>query len=76
MPETDLNQQSLNREQIYESLQECIPLLLRKENTPRVMSESGVDMLLDQLIIIQQGEDEMERARQFNEVFGGYDGQS
>jgi hypothetical protein len=72
MNEIDLSRQ-LSREEIYERLQECIPLLRRREMTPRVMSESGADFLLDQLCIIQAGEDEMERARQFNEVFGGYD---
>jgi hypothetical protein len=76
MPEIDLNRQYTTREQIYEGLQECIPYLKRRECTPRVMSESGVDFLLDRLILIQQGEEQMELARQFNEVFGGDYGQS
>ncbi len=39
----------LDRESIYEQLREQIPYLQRRYCTPRVMSESGVDALLDQL---------------------------
>jgi hypothetical protein len=75
MNEIDLSRQ-LSREEIYERLQECIPYLKRRENTERVWTESGANFLLDQLILIQQGEEQMELARQFNEVFGGDYGQS
>jgi putative NIF3 family GTP cyclohydrolase 1 type 2 len=44
-----------NREQIYEALRNQIPYISRHENTERVMS--GVNALLDQLILIQQDEE-------------------
>lgn len=44
------------REVIYVGLEERIPHLKRRECTPRVMGESGVDMLLDRLIEIQDAE--------------------
>lgn len=47
----------MNRESIYEQLTEAIPYLQRRECTPRVMSESGVDALLDELIEIQHTEE-------------------
>lgn len=44
----------LDREAIYEQLREQIPYLQRRCCTPRVMRESGVDFLLDQLNGINQ----------------------
>lgn len=74
MPEKDwtptTNPEAYTREQIYERLQEQIPSLKRRESTPRVMSELGVDMLLDQLCQIQEGEEQMRLAKEFNKVFG------
>lgn len=48
--------EGLGRAAIYEALQERIPYLRRKDCTPRVLRESGVDLLLDQLITIQHEE--------------------
>ncbi len=53
----------MNREQIYEQLNEQIPFLRRRECTPRIME--ATDLLLDQLIIIQ-------REEEFDNVFGTY----
>jgi len=47
---------NLNREQIYEQLNELIPELKRRDATRRVMSESGADFLLDQLVELQKAE--------------------
>ncbi len=44
------------RELIYERLNELRPELATKACTPRVMSELGVDALLDELIELQQTE--------------------
>lgn len=46
----------MERGEIYEGLNEAIPYLKRRKCTPRVMSESGVDALLDKLIEIQHAE--------------------
>lgn len=46
----------MNRTEIYQQLNECIPELKRRDCTPRVLSESGVDTLLDSLIEIQHDE--------------------
>lgn len=48
----------MEREEIYQRLNEQIPNIQRRKCTPRVMSESGVDALLDQLIILQKEEDQ------------------
>lgn len=61
-----------NREQIYEALRNQIPYIARHENTERVMSATNA--LLDQLIIIQEGEEEMRLAKEFNEIVGATDG--
>lgn len=61
-----------NREQIYEALRNQIPYISRHEATPKIMA--GVDALLDQLIIIQDGEEEMKLAKEFNEIVGATDG--
>ncbi len=53
----------MNREEIYEQLNEQIPFLRRRECTPRIME--ATDALLDQLIIIQ-------REEEFDNVFGTY----
>lgn len=55
-----------DRERIYEGLNEARFYLMRRECTPRVMSESGVDALLDELILIQ----EQERG-EFEEIIDG-----
>lgn len=46
----------MERSEIYEGLNEAIPYLKRRKCTPRVMSESGVDALLDMLVEIQHAE--------------------
>ncbi len=46
----------MTRDEIYEQLNEQRHFLLRRECTPRIMSESGVDALLDALITIQHSE--------------------
>jgi hypothetical protein len=46
----------VNRDQIYEALRVKVPELKRRETTARVMSESGIDLLLDGLIEIQHEE--------------------
>lgn len=43
--------------EIYQALYEAIPYLQRHEATPRVMSESGVDALLDQLMELNKVQD-------------------
>lgn len=55
----------MTRDEIYEQLNEARYYLMRRECTPRVLSESGVDALLDQLIEIQ-------REEEFDNVFGTY----
>jgi hypothetical protein len=44
----------MNREEIYQGLNEMIPDLKRRKASPRVCEESGMNMLLDQLIVIQE----------------------
>jgi len=48
--------QNLGREAIYQAITERTPHLVRHSFTPRVFEESGVNMLLDQLIEIQKEE--------------------
>lgn len=48
--------EGLTRDEIYEALTARIPYLERHDATPRVMNESGVDLLLDQLITLQHNE--------------------
>lgn len=48
--------EGLGREAIYALLEERIPFLKNKAPTPRVCEESGVNALLDQLIVIQESE--------------------
>ncbi len=43
----------MNREDIYSQLRERIPYLQRRMCTPRVLEESGIDVLLDRLLEIQ-----------------------
>lgn len=49
----------MNREQIYEQLNEQIPYLKRHDCTRRVME--ATDVLLDMLVEIQHAEDDFER---------------
>ncbi len=46
----------MHKAEIYEQLFETIPYLQRHEATPRIMSESGVDALLDSLIELNKVE--------------------
>ncbi len=46
----------MTREEIYFGLIERTPHLRRRACTPRVMSESGVDALLDKLVELQHEE--------------------
>lgn len=46
----------MTRNEIYQALREQIPHLSRREATQRVFEESGVNMLLDQLIELQHAE--------------------
>jgi hypothetical protein len=46
----------MNRDEIYAELNEKRYEIARRDCTSRVMSESGVDALLDQLIEIQHAE--------------------
>lgn len=43
----------MNREDIYSELRERIPYLQRRMCTPRVLDESGVNILLDKLLELQ-----------------------
>jgi len=47
---------NMERGEIYGALVERIPYISKRACTERVMDESGVDTLLDQLIIIQYEE--------------------
>lgn len=47
-----------HKPEIYQELYEKIPELQRHEATPRVMSESGVDALLDELMELNKVTDE------------------
>lgn len=46
----------MTRNEIYQELRDRIPALSRREATQRVFEESGVNMLLDQLIELQHVE--------------------
>lgn len=49
-------QDGLERDEIYEGLKERTPYISRREATYRVFEESGINLLLDQLILVQQAE--------------------
>jgi len=55
----------MERSEIYEQLTALIPDLKRREPTERVMSESGADFLLDELIKIQYIEGLTKRVKNY-----------
>jgi len=63
--------EGLERGEIYGLLAERIPFISKKECTQRVMDESGVNALLDQLIIIQQVEFEEDLRASLEGAFNG-----
>ena len=48
--------QNLGREAIYQAITERTPHMVRHSGTLRVFEESGINLLLDQLIEIQHNE--------------------
>jgi hypothetical protein len=48
--------EGLERGEIYEALKERTPYIARRNATYRVFQESGINLLLDQLIVIQHDE--------------------